>query len=52
MPTTPKAETGESLGDLLDQLPEDLSRQAFTHASWVDHRAESYERLASSETSS
>ena len=46
MPTTPKAETGESLGDLLDQLPEDLARQAFTHASWVDHRAESYERLA------
>ena len=36
----------ESLGDLLDQLPEDLARQAFTHASWVDHRAESYERLA------
>jgi ribonuclease III len=36
----------ESLGDLLDQLPEDLARQAFTHASWVEHRAESYERLA------
>ena len=46
MPTTPKAETGESLGDLLDKLPDDLARQAFTHASWVDHRAESYERLA------
>lgn len=46
MPTTPKAETGESLGDLLDELPDDLARQAFTHASWVDHRAESYERLA------
>ncbi len=46
MPTTPKAETGESLGDLLDELPADLARQAFTHASWVDHRAESYERLA------
>jgi ribonuclease III len=41
-----KADTGESLADLLDQLPEDLSRQAFTHASWVGHRAESYERLA------
>jgi ribonuclease-3 len=41
-----KADTGESLADLLDQLPEDLARQAFTHASWVDHRAESYERLA------
>jgi ribonuclease III len=41
-----KADTGESLADLLDQLPEDLARQAFTHASWVEHRAESYERLA------
>ena len=28
------------------QLPEDLARQAVTHASWVDERAESYERLA------
>ncbi|MEJ7714591.1 MAG: ribonuclease III domain-containing protein [Thermoleophilaceae bacterium] len=28
------------------KLPDDLARQAFTHASWVDHRAESYERLA------
>jgi len=46
MPRTPKADTGESLGDLLAELPDDLARQAFTHASWVDHRAESYERLA------
>ncbi len=46
MSRTPEPETGESLGDLLEQLPEDLARQAFTHASWVDHRAESYERLA------
>lgn len=46
MPRTPKADRGESLGDLLDELPEDLARQAFTHASWVGHRAESYERLA------
>jgi ribonuclease-3 len=36
----------ESLADLLRELPEDLHRQAFTHASWVEHRAESYERLA------
>jgi ribonuclease III len=36
----------ESLGELLDALPEDLRRQAFTHASWVEHRAEAYERLA------
>ena len=46
MSTAPKAETGETLADLLDQLPDDLARQAFTHASWVDHRIESYERLA------
>jgi ribonuclease III len=36
----------ESLEELLDALPEDLRRQAFTHASWVEHRAEAYERLA------
>jgi ribonuclease III len=42
----PRAETSETLADLLDQLPDDLARQAFTHASWVDHRIESYERLA------
>ena len=46
MSKTPTADSRESLGDLLDQLPDDLARQAFTHASWVDHRAESYERLA------
>ena len=46
MPTGPSTEAGESLADLLDQLPDDLARQAFTHASWVDHRVESYERLA------
>ena len=31
---------------LLDDLPEELRRQALTHASWVEHRAESYGRLA------
>jgi ribonuclease III len=36
----------ESLEDLLEALPEDLYAQAFTHASWAGHRAESYERLA------
>jgi ribonuclease-3 len=36
----------ESLEDLLAELPGDLRRQAFTHASWVGHRAEAYERLA------
>jgi ribonuclease III len=36
----------ESLEELVAELPDDLRRQAFTHASWVEHRAESYERLA------
>ena len=36
----------ESLEELLDELPGDLRRQAFMHASWVEHRAEAYERLA------
>ena len=36
----------ETLRELLDALPETLRRQVFTHASWVEHRAESYERLA------
>ena len=36
----------ESPEDVLGELPEDLRRQAFTHASWVEHRAEAYERLA------
>ena len=46
MPRTSTAEGGETLADLLEGLPDDLARQVFTHASWVDHRAESYERLA------
>jgi ribonuclease-3 len=35
-----------SLGRLIDDLPEDLRRQALTHSSWTDDRAQSYERLA------
>lgn len=31
---------------MLDRLPEDLARQAFTHASWAGDRGRSYERLA------
>jgi ribonuclease III len=31
---------------LLERLPDDLARQAVTHASWVERRGESYERLA------
>jgi ribonuclease III len=42
----PRGLKAESLEELLDELPGDLRRQAFTHASWVEHRAESYERLA------
>jgi ribonuclease III len=45
MPRRSSGET-ESLAELLAELPEDLRRQAFTHASWVEHRAEAYERLA------
>jgi ribonuclease III len=36
----------ESLAELLDELPDDLRQRVLTHASWVEHRAESYERLA------
>src|SRR3954463_3762614 len=45
MPRGSKADH-ETLADLLAELPEDLRRQAFTHASWVEQRSESYERLA------
>jgi ribonuclease-3 len=31
---------------MLDELPEPLARQAFTHASWAERRRDSYERLA------
>ncbi len=34
------------LRELLDALPEELSRTVFTHASWTPKRADSYERLA------
>jgi len=34
------------LNDLLERLPDDLAWQAVTHASWVERRSESYERLA------
>src|SRR5919112_3470637 len=41
-----RSSSTESLEELLAELPEDLRRQAFTHASWVEQRTESYERLA------
>src|ERR1700745_1371486 len=34
------------LAKLLDELPEELSRQVFTHASWSERRGDSYTRLA------
>jgi ribonuclease-3 len=39
-------ETGETLADLLDEIPSELVREAFKHASWTSRRADSYERLA------
>jgi ribonuclease III len=42
----PRRSSSEGLANLLAELPSDLRRQAFTHASWVEHRSESYERLA------
>lgn len=41
------AEAGPApLRELLDGLPLTLRRQALTHSSWVEHRADSYGRLA------
>jgi ribonuclease-3 len=34
------------LNELLDELPEDLERQVFTHASWSARSSDSYTRLA------
>jgi ribonuclease-3 len=36
----------ELLRELFDGLPEPLRRQALTHASWVEDRSQSYDRLA------
>lgn len=46
MSSVPTPEDGETLADLLDEIPPDLARQAFSHASWTQPRSESYERLA------
>ena len=46
MPLRPRRHREETLADLLDRLPGELLEQAFTHSSWVEHRAEAYERLA------
>jgi ribonuclease-3 len=34
------------LAALIDELPEELRRQALTHSSWTERRIDSYERLA------
>jgi ribonuclease-3 len=34
------------LAELLEELPADLARQVFTHASWSERRSDSYARLA------
>jgi len=34
------------LRELLDELPEDLYSQVFTHSSWTERRSDSYSRLA------
>ena len=36
----------ETLAELVAELPDDLRRQALTHSSWTEVRAESYERFA------
>ena len=34
-----------ALATLVERLPDELRRRAFTHSSWVDERVQSYERL-------
>jgi ribonuclease-3 len=36
----------QRLRELLDELPEDLYSQVFTHASWSERRSDNYSRLA------
>jgi ribonuclease-3 len=43
--TDPKAAVAQ-LSALIDDLPEELRRQALTHSSWTEHRVDSFERLA------
>jgi ribonuclease-3 len=42
----PREVRSERLAELIEALPDDLRRRAVTHSSWVDHRADSYGRLA------
>jgi ribonuclease-3 len=43
--TADRPDAPEPLRTLIDGLPEELRRLAFTHTSWVDRREKSYERL-------
>ena len=40
------ADSPSALADLIAELPEELREQALTHATWTEHRTDSYERLA------
>jgi ribonuclease III len=42
----PAGGSGTHLHELVDQLPPELAKPAFTHSSWTARRADSYERLA------
>jgi ribonuclease-3 len=42
----PPASHVAALAALIDELPEDLRRQALTHSSWTERRVDSFERLA------
>jgi ribonuclease-3 len=41
-----RARGSKDLAKLIETLPPELRRQAVTHSSWVEHRADSYGRLA------
>jgi ribonuclease-3 len=45
LPAEPDSQVA-ALSALIDDLPEDLRRQALTHSSWTERRIDSYERLA------
>jgi len=45
-PTAGGGEPELELERMERQLPEELARQVFTHASWTENRSDSYERLA------
>jgi ribonuclease-3 len=42
----PSGDDGRSLSELFEALPPELAANALSHSSWVEHRADSYGRLA------